>query len=68
MANNNPTAPIRQVDFSQVMGKSSMQTTTVEQVLQSAQVQAQQQANRLAELGLKDVRVGSYVRSEKEGR
>jgi hypothetical protein len=66
MPNNDPTAPIRQVDFSKVLGKSNLQTTTVEQVLKSAQVQAQQ-PNRLSEFGLKDVRVGSYV-SPKEGK
>jgi hypothetical protein len=63
MPSNDPTAPVRQVDLSQALGKSRLPTTTVEQVLQRAQ--AQQQPNRLAELGLKDVHVGSYVRSDR---
>jgi hypothetical protein len=47
--------------------KSSMTTTSVEQVLKGAQVQEQNTANRLAEFGLKDVHVGSYVPS-KDGK
>jgi hypothetical protein len=62
MTNNDPTAPIRRVDFSRPFARTRLPTTSIEQVQAIAQVQAQQQPqNKLHELRPVDVRVGSYI-------
>jgi hypothetical protein len=63
MTNNDPTAPIRRVDFSRPFAKSTLPTTSVDQVRQGAQDRAQQQPQtKLHELRPVDVRHGSYTK------
>jgi hypothetical protein len=61
MTNNDPTAPIRRVDFLRPFTRTSLPTTSIEQVQAIAQDRTQQQPqNKLHELRAVDVR-GSYI-------
>ena len=63
VTSNDPNVPIRRVDFSRPFAKTSLPTTSIDQVLQGAQERAQQQPqNKLHELRPADVRVGSYTK------
>jgi hypothetical protein len=62
---NGTTAPIRRVDFSRPFAKTSLPSTSIDQVLQGAQDRAQQQPqNKLHELRPVEVRLGSYTLKE----
>jgi hypothetical protein len=55
---SDPTSPLRVVPFPKTFAKSTMQVTTIEQLLQAARERAQQQQDRRAPFHMVDVGSG----------